>query len=135
MLVLFLSELQAFLRPEVYSTVMLDTNKDNKLRINFNITMLALPCEWASIDVLDVLGTNRVNVTKNIIKWHTDEFGNKAEFHGRNREQDDVRHDEHHRDIALAHEDGEHALPLTGAAWNDYVSGNEFVIADFYAPW
>lgn len=54
--------------PDVYSTVMLDTNSESKLRINFNITMMSLPCELTSIDVLDVLGTNRVNVTKNIIK-------------------------------------------------------------------
>lgn len=30
--------------------------------------MLALPCEYASVDVLDLLGTNKVNMTKNIVK-------------------------------------------------------------------
>ena len=39
-----------------------------QLRINFNITMLALPCDYASVDVLDLLGTNKVNMTKNIVK-------------------------------------------------------------------
>ncbi|KAG5179567.1 endoplasmic reticulum-golgi intermediate compartment-domain-containing protein [Tribonema minus] len=135
MFVLFICELQAFLRPEIYSTVMLDTNRDSKLRINFNVTMLALPCEYATIDVLDVLGTNRVNITKNIIKWHTDERGRKVEFHGRNREQEDVQHDTHHRDLDLAHEDGEHALPIEEAAFPEFIAGNAYVIADFYAPW
>lgn len=32
--------------------------------------MLALPCEYASVDVLDLLGTNKVNMTANIIKVH-----------------------------------------------------------------
>lgn len=41
-----------------------------QLRINFNITMLALPCEYASVDVLDLLGTNKVNMTANIVKVH-----------------------------------------------------------------
>ncbi len=39
-----------------------------QLRINFNITMLSLPCDYASVDVLDLLGTNKVNMTKNIVK-------------------------------------------------------------------
>ena len=43
---------------------------EQQLRINFNITMLDLPCEFAAIDMLDVLGTNRFNVTKNIEKVH-----------------------------------------------------------------
>jgi len=135
MLILFICELQAFLRPEIYSTVMLDTNRDSKLRINFNITMLALPCEYASIDVLDVIGTNRVNVTKNIVKWHTDEMGNKIEFHGRNREQELLKHDDHHRDIYEALRDGEHAIPINEEEFPAFLEGNEFVMADFYAPW
>ena len=39
-----------------------------QIRINFNITMLDLPCRFAVVDVLDVLGTNRMNVSKNIEK-------------------------------------------------------------------
>jgi hypothetical protein len=40
----------------------------NQLRINFNITLLDLPCRFAVVDILDVLGTNRMNVSKNIEK-------------------------------------------------------------------
>ena len=39
-----------------------------QIRINFNVTMLDLPCRFAVVDVLDVLGTNRMNVSKNIEK-------------------------------------------------------------------
>jgi hypothetical protein len=39
-----------------------------QIRINFNITLLDLPCRFAVVDVLDVLGTNRMNVSKNIEK-------------------------------------------------------------------
>eukprot|EP00752_Nemacystus_decipiens_P014202 g12631.t1 len=135
MLILFLCELRAFLSPEVYSTVAIDSNQDSKLRINFNITMLALPCDYVSVDILDILGTNKVNKTKNIVKWHTDENGVKREFHGRNKAQDVLKHDDHHRDLDLAHEDGEHAVPLTMANFKDFVEGNDNVMVDFYAPW
>lgn len=39
-----------------------------QIRINFNITLLDLPCRYAVVDVLDVLGTNTMNVSKNIEK-------------------------------------------------------------------
>ncbi|CAN0274678.1 unnamed protein product, partial [Ectocarpus sp. 8 AP-2014] len=131
MFILFLCELRAFLTPEVYTTVAIDSNQDSKLRINFNITMLALPCDYASVDVLDLLGTNKVNMTQNIVKWHTDENGVKREFHGRNKAQEMVKHDDHHRDLDLAHEDGEHAVPLTSSNFNDFIQGNDNVMVDF----
>jgi Endoplasmic Reticulum-Golgi Intermediate Compartment (ERGIC) len=40
----------------------------HQMEISFNISMLDLPCEFAAVDVLDVLGTNRANVTKSIDK-------------------------------------------------------------------
>jgi hypothetical protein len=58
MLILFIVELAAFMRTTVNTSVILDTNADVQLRINFNITMLDMSCEFATIDVYDVLGTN-----------------------------------------------------------------------------
>ena len=58
MLVLFLVELGAFMSTSVDTSVILDTNSDTQLRINFNITLMDLSCEFAAIDVYDVLGTN-----------------------------------------------------------------------------
>ena len=37
--------------------------------------MVDLPCEYAAVDVLDVLGTNAQNVTRNIEKWNLDKDG------------------------------------------------------------
>ena len=37
----------------------MDANTDTLLRINFNVTMLDLPCEYAAVDVVDVIGTNK----------------------------------------------------------------------------
>ncbi len=44
--------------------------------------MLDLPCRFAVVDVLDVLGTNRMNVSKNIEKWNLDETGRRRFFQG-----------------------------------------------------
>ena len=58
MFILFVVELAAFMRTSIDTSVILDTNADTMLRINFNITLMDLSCEFAAIDVYDVLGTN-----------------------------------------------------------------------------
>ena len=52
---LFVVELWAFLGSTVQTGVILDANTDTLLRINFNVTMLDLPCEYAAVDVVDVM--------------------------------------------------------------------------------
>jgi len=95
MAILFLVELWAFLSTTIETGVMLDTNAETLLRINFNITMLDLQCDYAAVDVVDVLGTNSMNVTKNVEKWQLDETGKRMIFQGRNREQKAIQHDAH----------------------------------------
>jgi hypothetical protein len=111
-----------------------------QIRINFNITLLDLPCRYAVVDVLDVLGTNRMNVSRNIekvrrqpaawaphhtnpthtltcrdmpwwvfvclrtcgVQWSLDQDGRRRFFQGRNREERDIEHDEHHPELQVA---------------------------------
>lgn len=56
--------------------------------------MLDLQCDYAAVDVVDVLGTNSMNVTKNVEKWQLDATGRRMIFQGRNREQKAIQHDE-----------------------------------------
>lgn len=66
--VVFLLELSTYLTGEVETEVMLDTNRQSNLQINFRITMVQLPCEYASVDVWDYLGNNRLDLKQNIHK-------------------------------------------------------------------
>jgi thiol-disulfide isomerase/thioredoxin len=135
MLILFIVELMAFMSTTVNTSVILDTNADVQLRINFNITMIDMPCEFASIDVYDVLGTNTQNVTKNIEKWQLDENGIKRIFSGRNKEQKAIQHDTHHPDIETLHENGVHATPIGIDTFDEFVKDHKFSFVNFYAPW
>ena len=112
------------------------THPQTQIRINFNITMLDVPCEYATVDVLDVLGMNQQNVTKNIEKWNLDEGAQRRMFQGRNREQRDLLHDSHtHPSIEELHQNGENAVPMTKDAFGPFIEENEYVFANFYAPW
>mmetsp|Transcript_7701 Transcript_7701/g.24360 ORF Transcript_7701/g.24360 Transcript_7701/m.24360 type:complete len:379 (-) Transcript_7701:924-2060(-) len=135
MAILFLVELWAFLSTTIETGVMLDTNAETLLRINFNVTMLDLQCDYAAVDVVDVLGTNSMNVTKNVEKWQLDETGKRMIFQGRNREQKAIQHDAHHPEIQELHKNGVHAVPLDEANFDMYLSENPYVFVNFFAPW
>jgi thiol-disulfide isomerase/thioredoxin len=135
MAILFLVELWAFLSTTIETGVMLDTNVETLLRINFNVTMLDLQCDYAAVDVVDVLGTNSMNVTKNVEKWQLDETGKRMIFQGRNREQKAIQHDEHHPEIHELHKNGVHAISLDETSFDTYLSENPYVFVNFFAPW
>lgn len=135
MLVLFFIELFAFLSTSTETSVILDTNADTQLRINFNITLMDLHCDYAVVDVYDVLGTNTQNISKNIEKWQLDESGVRRIFSGRNREQKDIAHDTHHPSIEELHMNGVHAIPLDDESFDEFLKEHRFSFVNFYAPW
>merc|ERR1719410_1954235 len=107
MAVLFFSETLAFARSAMGTSIALDENDQPQIRLNFNMTLMDLHCDYVSVDVWDTLGTNRQNVTKNIEKWQLDESGQRRIFSGRNREQREVVHEAHEESLEELHEDGE----------------------------
>mmetsp|Transcript_18878 Transcript_18878/g.46776 ORF Transcript_18878/g.46776 Transcript_18878/m.46776 type:complete len:480 (-) Transcript_18878:27-1466(-) len=135
MAILFLSETAAFARTRIATSISLDENTAPQIRLNFNITMLDLQCDYVSVDVWDALGTNRQNVTKNVEKWQITESGER-QYSGRNREQRAVTHEEHDRTLEEMHEeDGVHAVELTEQNFNQFVADNEMAFVDLFAPW
>lgn len=134
MLILFIAELWAFLTVHWETNVVIDDNLDNQLRINFNITVFDVPCEYLSLDIVDVLGTRNDNVTLNVNKWQVDEHGMRRNYEGRNTQQQDVLHDTD-LDLRLLHENGVHAVPLDQNSFEPWLSRHEYTLVNFYAPW
>jgi len=135
MVVLFISESLAFARTELVTSITLDSNTESQIRINFNVTMFDVHCDYAVIDVLDALGTNRQNITRNIEKWQLDEFGNRRIFAGRNREVRDIVHEEHEETLEELHEDGVSAPSLSDEQFKQFIKDHELAFINFFAPW
>ena len=76
--ILILSEFSNYLQVRTLSEVQMSANSDAQVKINVNISLPKLPCQFASLDVRDVIGTNRMNITTNIRKW-------KLHGHGQER--------------------------------------------------
>ena len=132
--ILFFSETIAFARSEMATSIALDENDQPQIRLNFNITLMDLHCDFVSVDVWDTLGTNRQNVTKNIEKWQLDDSGQRRIFSGRNREQREVVHEEHEESLEELHENGEQAVELNPDNFKSYVEQHEMAFIDMYAP-
>jgi len=133
--ILFFSETLAFARTIMDTSIALDENDQPQIRLNFNMTLMDLHCDYVSVDVWDTLGTNRQNVTKNIEKWQLDESGQRRIFSGRNREQREVVHEEHEETLQELHEDGVQAVELTPETFQGFLDGHEMAFIDMYAPW
>ena len=127
------------LLPQTYrvrTDLALDNNQDDRIRLNFNITMMDLRCDFAVVDVVSALGTDQ-NVTTHITKWEVDAEGVRQRFKGRNRQQRDIimKDELVTETIEELHEDGVDAVALTPDTLGFTLEENEYVFVDFYASW
>jgi len=138
MVVLFLCETWAFSRTRIRSSVEIDTNVEASIRLDFNLTLYDVHCDFVSVDVWDTLGTNLQNVTKDITKWRLDDVGQKQKFHGRNTQQRQVKHQEHEETLQDIHDSngGEpHSTDLSPQNSQAFYTAHHLAMVDFYAPW
>ncbi|KAE9456596.1 hypothetical protein C3L33_11607, partial [Rhododendron williamsianum] len=96
MIFLFGMELNNYFTASTSTSVVVDKSSDGEfLRIEFNFSFPALSCEFASVDVSDVLGTNRLNITKTVRKYpiNSDLKPTGSEFHSGPISKD-IKHDD-----------------------------------------
>jgi len=136
MLTLFLLETKAYFDKSWIADLALDSNTDPKVRVNFNITMMDLKCEWAVVDAVSVLGTDQ-NVTTHVTKWQVDAEGVRRRFQGRNRAQNDIKlfDDSIGQTIEQLVVNGEDAVSLDDTTFPFAMNENEFLFLDFFASW
>ncbi|KAH6756742.1 Endoplasmic reticulum vesicle transporter protein [Perilla frutescens var. hirtella] len=79
MLLLFISELRLYLHAVTETTLVVDTSRAERLRINFDVTFPALPCSIVSLDAMDISGEQHLDVRHDIIKKRIDAHGNVIE--------------------------------------------------------
>lgn len=139
MVILFFSETFAFFGSSIKTSIAVDDKLESpQIRLNFDVSVYELPCEYLSVDVLDSIGANRQNITKNVEKWHLDYKGDKRGYYGRNREQREiefeVHFDENDNEIEAMHP-GEHPEVLDTKNYEEYLSKWNMAFLNFYAPW
>jgi hypothetical protein len=118
------------------TNLQLDSNDEPRIRLNFNITMMDLKCEYAVVDVVSVLGTEQ-NVSNHITKWNVDANGVRQRYQGRNKQQKDLDLFDTTvtRSLEELHEDGEDAINLSEETFEYARKTYEYLFVDFFASW
>ena len=136
MALLFSAETFAFAKSKISTEIALDDNTAPQIQLNFNVTLFALHCDYVSVDVWDVLGTNKQNVTKNVEKWQVDDVGNRRSFSGRNRETRELHYETHEETLEELHENGIHVTQIESKQhFDEFMGMHEMAFVNFYAPW
>lgn len=132
-LLVFFFELWTYIAGEVETAVMLDTNTEQLLQINFKVTAMALPCEFTTVDVWDYLGNTRLDLTKDIHKtivsgpWGEKILGAYSDGNqfSAGESQDEVK-----AEIGL----NESEL-ITQENFKEKLAANHWSFVDYFAPW
>jgi Endoplasmic Reticulum-Golgi Intermediate Compartment (ERGIC) len=129
----FFFELWTYLTGEVETAVMLDTNREQLLQINFRILVPQLPCEFASIDVWDYLGNNKLDIGENIHK--TMVAGPEGDRIIGVWEDGMARSSGYSADEVKAKIGIEESTKLSQADFKTSLAANQWSFVDYYAPW
>ena len=127
---------KSFLYQGTIKNLSLDLNKDPRVRVNFNITIMDLKCDYLTVDVVSFLGTNQ-NVTQHIMKQSVTADGDRKRYAGRNVQQHDVvlKDDTVVETIDELHENGEDAISLDETTIKFARREYDFLFVDFFASW
>merc|ERR1719379_1253912 len=55
--------------------IVIDSNQDSSLRINFDVHMLDMGCDHVAVGIWDAFGSDRMNITRNVQKQKIDHTG------------------------------------------------------------
>mmetsp|Transcript_20091 Transcript_20091/g.43614 ORF Transcript_20091/g.43614 Transcript_20091/m.43614 type:complete len:479 (+) Transcript_20091:134-1570(+) len=142
MIILFFCETWAFFaQTKINSSIEIDPNAEQLLRLNFNVTLYDVQCDFVSVDVWDTLGTDLQNVTKDITKWTIDDEGTRQKFHGRNKHERALAHEDHSKtalqDISNANigEELHYSTDLSPENLKEFYKEHNLAMVDYFAPW
>lgn len=130
-LVLF-CEVWTYIEGETKSRIVLDTNRESQLEINFDITFFELPCRFANIEVWDYLGNAKLDVSSQVRK--TVIGGELGEEHKRDYQHAGTTVTEHvdHREHAHVPEE---VVQLSSSNYGQYLKQNEYTFVMYYVEW
>mmetsp|Transcript_13089 Transcript_13089/g.40315 ORF Transcript_13089/g.40315 Transcript_13089/m.40315 type:complete len:458 (+) Transcript_13089:171-1544(+) len=127
-------ETWTFLSGEIQTDVVIDPNSEESLTINFNVTMLDLPCTFTEVDAYDFFGTKRLDINKDVQKSVvTGELGEQFLKYHFDEERMDLHPDEK---MPRTQVPPNFEIPKLGVDnFQSTLAGNKLSFVNFYADW
>jgi len=136
---LFLFEVTAFMTAKLSTRIVVDSNQDAQLRINFDVHMFDLACDHVTVGVWDAFGNDRENITKNVQKQRIDHKGAR---HGQPYSEDELSElefsDTSFTEEEKAELDSDWSSTSDTFKHQDFravVDAHDFTMVNFYADW
>lgn len=131
-LVLF-CETWTYFAGETKSHIVLDTNSESQIDINFELSFYELPCQYATIEMWDYLGNNKLDVSAHVKKRVIG--GHHGEEHKHEYQDKGTAHTE-----KIAHDDHTKSQPaqlvqLTASNYGSYLKENQYTFVLYYVDW
>uniref|UniRef100_A0A7S2RYN8 Thioredoxin domain-containing protein n=1 Tax=Mucochytrium quahogii TaxID=96639 RepID=A0A7S2RYN8_9STRA len=129
-LLIFWMEIRNFMAVNEVTTIEIDHSEDGIFQVNFNFTFPSLSCEFASVDVKNVIGKQREDINdKTIHKYTLD-----GSYHGAGNSEENWEHlyegtDKDH------YGNRRYAIELTPERFETMKKEFEVLLVDFHAPW
>ena len=79
MILLFAAEIRDFLTPAMSEELFVDTSRGEKLKINFDLIVHHVSCDYLSLDAMDVSGEQHIGIEHNVYKRRLDLDGKPLE--------------------------------------------------------
>lgn len=138
-LVLFVCEASAFMTSKPSTYIVIDSNQDISLRINFDVTMLDIACDHVTVGVWDAFGVDKMNVTRNVLKQRVDHKGSRT---GHPYTEDEIAELEYgstsFTQDELSELDSDWGSSSDHFKHDDFqavVNAHDFTMVNFYADW
>jgi len=141
MAVLVVFELSAYLSSATSTNVLLDVNQEHELKIHINLTMLALPCNFLSVNVYDSFGWTPQNTQMDYTLTRLHINSKHQYIPGEVYSKDIITTHAYHADdkelkAVEVDEEGHHALDLKGEiGFRAELREHEYTLMNFYSPW
>lgn len=134
--VLTVLEVWTFLSGEMQTDVVIDPNAQKDLEINFNVTMLDLPCQFADVQLFDFYGKSRLGIDKIVTKSAvTGDLGEKFIAYHYDPPPSESLHNSYHPHHLTDIPEGFSVTHLTMANFQATLAENEYSFVNFYANW
>lgn len=124
------AEVSSFFAVTPQTSIEISHGEDSDFRVNFNLTFPEVSCEWLSVDIFDVIGHKKTNITDNTIhkysmtggyvapaikSWHEPVIGGSTD--------------------AVVYSEKRFTIPLTTINFNRVVHEYKAMVVAFIAPW
>ncbi|CAI5747069.1 unnamed protein product [Peronospora destructor] len=136
---LMLTHWKAYREQSTKTIVVMDEHQEDRLRVNFNVSLLNVSCTVASVDMEDHMGQRFTNLTRHIRHFRLAVDRRMDEVQRMN----EVVIDNHEKGVPVwggVHRDTQganvhYSMSLTSKTFDDFMAKYELVLVNFYAPW